>query len=90
MKNDKLARELLDNFIPDYAEPVKGRQWTVYCWHGVTPSLLDKLGQFCEIDLDNNIRWIGSLSEFYAHWNGPVMVRGDLICVTQYNDFGAR
>lgn len=70
--------------------------YMIYFWHGRTESHAESLSAFCETDEDGNLWYRGSLDDFVKLYGRHFIVRPqakdypNLICVTQYNSWGAR
>ena len=69
------------------------RQYEIYFWHGQTDSLKSELMAIEGVSQDEDaLHYIGTLDNFAEKYGRHFIVRapGNLICVTQYNSWGAR
>ena len=69
------------------------KQYTIWFWHGFNEIIAAELMAIEGASrTDDTIRYIGSLDNFAEQYSRHFIVRysDNLICVTQYNSFGAR
>ena len=72
------------------------KQYTIFFWHGRTEGLASELAEFCDTNSMGDFIYKGTLDNFAERYGRHFMVKPqsgewpDLICVTQYNSWGAR